>query len=163
MARQCLPAAPELHTDPGKAEAGHGSGVCPMPLGPHGEKQAEVQGSQLPRPAHPRGRAHSGSILSTHSSACSLLTHREALTADPGQAGGNRRDPGPPKSCVLLGSLHAHLSDSATSSQSKMQAGPPDQQRSSKRPEGKRGPRSGARTFQAAHSLILPQVPAVWP
>ena len=49
--------------------------------------------------------------------------------------------------CAPWQPLHAHLSDSATSSQSKMQAGPPDREWVSETKGEQERQRSGARTL----------------
>ena len=66
--------------------------------------------------------------------------------------------------CVLLGSPSTPILVSATSSQSKVQAGPPDNE-----PVSDEGRARGARRAEhgpsnhATCSPITPQVPAVWP
>ena len=110
-------------------------------------------------------RTQGASPLNTTPRPCSLLTHGEALTADPGQAEGADGTRGLlSRVCAPWQPLHAHLSDSATSSQSKMQAGPPDRKRVSNdgRARGARGVEHGP-CNHATHSLIPPQVPAMWP
>lgn len=103
--------------------------------------------------------------LNTAPLPCSLLTHGEALMADGGQVEGPDGTQGLlSRVCAPWQPLHAHLSDSATSSKCKMQAGPPDRERVSDegRARAARGAEHGP-CNQATCRPIPLQVPAVWP
>lgn len=156
----------ELHANPWQTWAtGVGSAQCHSGAHRVREKQMQARGSDSQARTPQRPRALGEHPLSTLLLCPAVSSHGgEALKADGGQGEGPDGIQGLlSRVCAPWQPLHAHLSDSATSSQSKMQAGPPDREWVSD--EGRARAARGAEHAscnQATSRPIPLQVPAVW-